>query len=47
MTLHGMYTATSLTDAAERMALLDADRATLEASEDPFVELAVAMYETN
>ena len=45
--LHGMYTATSLTDAAERMALLDADRATLEASEDPFVELAVAMYETN
>jgi len=45
--LHGMYTATSLTDAAERMALLDADRATLEASEDPFVELAIAMYETN
>jgi len=46
-TLHGMYTATSLTDAAERMALLDTDRATLEASKDPFVELAVAMYDTN
>ncbi len=46
-TLHGMYTASTLTDAAERMALLDTDRATLEASEDPFVELAVAMYETN
>jgi len=46
-TLHGMYTATSLTDSAARMALLDTDRATLEASDDPFVELAVAMYETN
>jgi len=46
-TLHGMYAATALTDSAARMALLDTDRATLEASEDPFVELAVAMYETN
>ena len=46
-TLHGMYTATALTDSAARMALLDADRATLEASDDPFVEFAVAMYDTN
>ncbi len=46
-TLHRMYMATELTSFDARMALLDADRATLEASEDPFVELAVAMYDTN
>jgi len=46
-TLHGMYTTTELTDVKQRMALLSADRATLEASEDPFVQLAVAMYDTN
>ncbi len=44
--LHGMYTATLLTDSDERMKLLDFDRAALEASEDPFVQFAVAMYET-
>jgi hypothetical protein len=44
--LHGMYIATALTDNAARLELLDADRATLEASEDPFVQLAVAMYPT-
>ena len=46
-TLHRMYMATNLTDPEARLALLDADRVTLEASEDPFVELAVAMYDTN
>ena len=46
-TLHSMYMASDLTDPAARMALFDADRATLETSEDPFVELAVAMYDTN
>jgi hypothetical protein len=47
VTLHGMYTATDLTDSEKRIALLDADRPTLEASDDPFVQLAVAMYEPN
>jgi hypothetical protein len=46
-TLHRMYMATDLTSFDNRMALLEADRTTLEASEDPFVELAVAMYDTN
>ncbi len=46
-TLHRMYMATGLTEPDARMALLEADRAALEASEDPFVELAVAMYDTN
>ena len=46
-TLHGMYTATDLTDSEKRMALLEVDRETLEASDDPFVKLAVAMYQTN
>jgi hypothetical protein len=45
--LDGMYGATSLVDADQRMALLEADRAALEASEDPFVQFAVAMYDTN
>lgn len=44
--LHRMYIATDLTDADARLALLDLDRAELEASEDPFVRLAVAMYPT-
>jgi hypothetical protein len=42
--LDTMYELTALVDSENRMALLDADRATLEASEDPFVRLAVAMY---
>jgi len=46
-TLHGMYMATDLTGIDARLALLEADRATLEASDDPFVELAVAMYDTD
>ena len=46
VTLHGMYAGTDLTDSEERMALLDADRSSLEASNDPFVQLAIAMYDT-
>jgi len=43
--LVSMYEATELVDPANRMALLDADRATLEASDDPFVRFAVATYD--
>ena len=46
-TLHRMYNASELTDSDNRMALLDADRATLESSDDPFIQLAVAMYDTD
>ena len=46
-TLHGMYAATKLSDSEQRLALLKADRSTLEASDDPFVMLAIAMYDTN
>jgi hypothetical protein len=45
-TLHRMYMATDLTDVKARLALLEADRAALEASDDPFVQFAVAMYDT-
>ncbi len=45
--LDAAYAGTALGNKAHRLALLDADRATLEASEDPFVQLAVAMYDTN
>jgi hypothetical protein len=45
--LDAMYGITSLVDADQRMALLEADRAVLEASQDPFVEFAVATYDTN
>jgi len=45
--LHGMYSATDLVDVKARLALLEADRAELEASEDPFVQFAVAMYDSN
>ncbi len=44
-TLHRMYMATGLTDVDNRLALLQADRETLEASDDPFVRLAVASYD--
>jgi hypothetical protein len=44
--LHRMYMATDLMDVDARLALLDVDREELESSEDPFVELAVAMYDT-
>ncbi len=45
--LDAMYSGTLLVDADQRMALLDADRAAMEASEDPFVQFAVATYDTN
>ena len=45
-TLHSMYMTTDLADSSERLALLDLDRVALEASEDPFVRLAVALYPT-
>ncbi len=39
------YANTTLGDAETRLALMDASTADLEASEDPFMQLAVAMYE--
>jgi hypothetical protein len=45
--LETMYESTALVDSENRMALLDDDRATLEASGDPFVRLAIAKYETD
>ncbi|WP_299297253.1 S46 family peptidase, partial [uncultured Erythrobacter sp.] len=39
------YADTTLGDAETRLALMDASTADLEASEDPFMQLAVAMYE--
>ncbi len=44
-TIDGMYASTTLVDHEARMALLDMDREALEASDDPFVRLAVAMYD--
>ncbi|MGB3808160.1 MAG: S46 family peptidase [Erythrobacter sp.] len=38
------YENTTLGDAETRIALMEADPATFEASEDPFIELAVALY---
>ena len=43
--LDAMYADTTLVDADARLALLDAERAEFEASEDPFVQLATAMYD--
>lgn len=45
--LDAMYAATELVDADRRLALLDADRATLERSPDPFVRFAVTMFDTD
>lgn len=45
--LDAMYAETALVDSDRRLALLDADRATLERSTDPFVRFAVAMYDTD
>ncbi|MFV2072937.1 MAG: S46 family peptidase [Thermoanaerobaculales bacterium] len=42
--LASMYETSTLVDSSQRMALLDADRATLEESDDPFVRFAVATY---
>ena len=43
--LENMYTATELDDGEKRLALMDAGRAALEASDDPFVKLAIALYD--
>ena len=39
------YAGTTLGDTETRLALMEADAADFEASEDPFVELAVALYD--
>ncbi|KEO90958.1 dipeptidyl-peptidase 7 [Erythrobacter longus] len=43
--LNGFYDGTTLGDSETRLAMMEADAATIEASEDPFVKLAVALYE--
>ena len=43
--LNAMYAETKLGDTETRLKLMEADRATLEASDDPFIQLAVALYE--
>ncbi|MBB3033735.1 S46 family peptidase [Alteriqipengyuania lutimaris] len=43
--LDGYYANTSLDESETRLALMDASIAELEASEDPFMKLAIALYE--
>lgn len=43
--LGGFYDGTTLDDGDTRLAMMEADAATIEASDDPFVKLAVALYE--
>lgn len=43
--LNAMYNSTVLADAEKRIALMDATIEELEASEDPFLKLAIAIYE--
>lgn len=45
--LDGLYSLTSLTDQAKRIAWMDADVKAFETSADPFIRLAVALYDTN
>ncbi|QYJ86726.1 S46 family peptidase [Shewanella mesophila] len=45
--LDGLYSLTSLTDQAKRLAWMDADVNAFETSADPFIRLAVALYDTN
>ncbi|MGX7654024.1 S46 family peptidase [Shewanella putrefaciens] len=45
--LDGLYSLTTLTDQAQRLAWMDADTTTFETSTDPFIRLAVALYDTN
>ncbi|MCG9697474.1 S46 family peptidase [Shewanella sp. Isolate11] len=45
--LEGFYSLTSLTDQAKRLAWMDADVEAFETSADPFIRLAVALYDTN
>ncbi|MEP1422661.1 MAG: S46 family peptidase [Erythrobacter sp.] len=43
--ISGFYDGTTLDNGETRLAMMDADAATIEANEDPFVKLAVALYE--
>ncbi len=43
--LDGYYSATTLAETDTRLALMDASAAQIEASDDPFLELAVALYD--
>lgn len=45
--LDGLYSLTSLTDQAKRLAWMDADVNAFTTSADPFIRLAVALYDTN
>ncbi len=45
--LDAFYANTELNDSAKRLALMDASKADLEASEDPFMKLAIALFDTN
>lgn len=45
--LDGLYSLTTLTDQAQRLAWMDADAKAFETSSDPFIRLAVALYDTN
>lgn len=46
-TLDKLYSSTSLTDPAKRLAWMNADVNAFESSRDPFIRLAVALYDTN
>ncbi|EGM68743.1 S46 family peptidase [Shewanella sp. HN-41] len=45
--LDGLYSLTTLTDQAKRLAWMNADASAFETSSDPFIRLAVALYDTN
>ncbi|ACA88464.1 S46 family peptidase [Shewanella woodyi] len=45
--LDGLYALTSLTNQEKRLAWIDADANAFETSSDPFIRLAVALYQTN
>ncbi|MCE9677583.1 S46 family peptidase [Shewanella sp. AS1] len=45
--IEGFYSLTGLTDQAKRIAWMDADVTAFETSKDPFIRLAVALYDTN
>jgi len=45
--LDGFYAVTELDDVQTRLSLMEADAATLEESEDPFMRMAVALYDTD
>ena len=45
--LDGLYALTSLTDQDKRLAWMSADSSQFETSADPFIRLAVALYDTN